>query len=138
MRSSNRKRPTKQCTCQAQSPSEKIVPWSGRVILRAVSKIHGHSDSSQNYRFELEAANGLDYPKGSERPIAIFAKVSCRDFIYMLLMPGNTHYNEVMTFIGKTQAPSVKMRRLEYVARDVFKAIPGLAIWRRLEKEDSE
>ena len=96
------------------------------------------SVSSQNYRFELEAANGLDYPKGSERPIAIFVKVSCRDFIYMLLMPGNTHYNEVMTFIGKTQAPSVKMRRLEYVARDVFKAIPGLAIWRRLEKEDSE
>lgn len=54
------------------------------------------SVSSQNYRFELEAANGLDYPKDSERPIAIFAKVSCRDFIYMLLMPGNTHYNEVM------------------------------------------
>ena len=41
---SQRKRPTKQCTCQAQSPSEKIVPWSGCVFLRAVSKIHGHSE----------------------------------------------------------------------------------------------
>ena len=118
-----------------------------RILLKSVNDDGSMNDteirpsvsvSSQNYRFELEAANGLDYPKGSERPIAIFAKVSCRDFIYMLLMPGNTHYNEVMTFIGKTQAPSVKMRRLEYVARDVFQAIPGLAIWRRLEREDSE
>ena len=39
-----RKRPTKQCTCQAQSPSEKIVPWSGCVFLRAVLKIHGLSE----------------------------------------------------------------------------------------------
>ena len=39
-----RKRPTKQCTCQAQSPSEKIVPWSGCVFLRPLSKIHGLSE----------------------------------------------------------------------------------------------
>ena len=40
----NRKRLTKRRTCQTQSPSEKIVPWSGCVFLRAVSKIHGHSE----------------------------------------------------------------------------------------------
>ena len=34
------KRLTKRRTCQTQSPSEKIVPWSGCVFLRAVLKIH--------------------------------------------------------------------------------------------------
>ena len=39
-----RKRLTKRRTCQTQSPSEKIVPWSGCVFLRAVLKIHGLSE----------------------------------------------------------------------------------------------
>src|SRR5699024_5256609 len=44
----NGKRPTKQCTCQARSPSEKIVPCSGRVFLRPLSKIHALAE--KNYR----------------------------------------------------------------------------------------
>ena len=34
------KRLTKQRTCQTRSPSERIIPCNGRVILRAVLKIH--------------------------------------------------------------------------------------------------
>ena len=96
------------------------------------------SVSSRNYRFELDAANGLKYPDGNERPIAIFSKVSCRDFIYMLLMPGQANYNKVMTFIGESVPPSAKMRRLQYTAKDVITRIPNLALWKRLEKEDNE
>lgn len=96
------------------------------------------SVSSQNYRFELDAASDLDYPDGNERPIAIFAKVSRRDFIYMLLMPEHPEYGEVMKFIGETAAPSMKMRRLQYIAGDVETRIPSLALWTRLEKEENE
>lgn len=96
------------------------------------------SVSSQNYRFELEAASDLEYPDGNERPIAIFAKVSRRDFIYMLLMPEHPSYSEVMAFIGETAAPSMKMRRLQYIAGDVETRVPSLALWTRLEKEESE
>lgn len=96
------------------------------------------SVSSQNYRFELEAASDLDYPNGNERPIAIFAKVSCRDFIYMLLMPEHPNYSEVIAFITETAAPSMKMRRLQYIANDVKTRIPSLALWTRLEKEENE
>lgn len=94
------------------------------------------SVSSRNYRFELEAATGLDYPSGNERPIAIFAKVSCRDFVYMLLMPGQPDYDAVMTFIGETKPRSTKMRRLQYVAGVVAERIPNLAVWKRMEKDD--
>lgn len=96
------------------------------------------SVSSQNYRFELEAASDLEYPDGNERPIAIFAKVSRRDFIYMLLMPEHPSYGEVMAFIGETAAPSMKMRRLQYIAGDVETRIPSLTLWTRLEKEENE
>lgn len=92
------------------------------------------SVASSNYRFELEAAKGLDYPIGRERPIAIFAKVSCRDFIYTLLMPGQKGYNDVMSFLAQTKEPSRLMRRIVYVAREVFTTIPALPIWTRLEK----
>ena len=59
------------------------------------------SVSSQNYRFELEAANGLAYPSDGNRPIAIFARVSQRDFIYTLLMPKQEGYATVLSFISK-------------------------------------
>ena len=96
------------------------------------------SVASRNYRFELDAAKGLAYPTGRERPIGIFAKVSCRDFVYTLLMPGQPAYDDVMSFLAKSQAPSRLMRRISYTARDVLDAVPALPIWTRLEKDDNE
>lgn len=93
---------------------------------------------SSNYRFELDAAKGLAYPEGRSRPIGIFAKVSCRDFIYTLLMPGQSGYEDVMRLLAQTQAPTRLMRRISYVAKDVFEAAPALPIWTRLEKEENE
>lgn len=93
------------------------------------------SVASQNYRFELEAANGLDYPKGNQRPIAIFARVSQRDFVYMLLMPEQDGYDSVMSFIATKEKPSAKMRRLILTANEVITNVPSLSIWQRLDKE---
>ena len=53
-------------------------------------------------------------------------------------MPEHPEYGEVMKFIGETSAPSMKMRRLQYVAGDVETRIPSLALWTRLEKEENE
>ena len=94
------------------------------------------SVSSQNYRFELEAASGLEYPEGAHRPIAIFAKVSCRDFIYELLMPGEANYTRVQEFIKETPVSVNRVRRLRYNAREVIERIPNLAIWKRIEEEE--
>lgn len=93
------------------------------------------SVSSQNYRFELEAANGLAYPSDGNRPIAIFARVSQRDFIYTLLMPKQEGYATVLSFISKKEKRSAKMRRLTFTASEVLKSVPSLSIWKRLDKE---
>ena len=54
------------------------------------------SVSSQNYRFELDAAAGIDYPKDGKRPLGVFVKVSQRDFLYELVMPGDVGYDSLI------------------------------------------
>lgn len=93
------------------------------------------SVSSQNYRFELEAANGLAYPSNGNRPIAVFARVSQRDFIYTLLMPEQDGYDQTLFFISKKEKRTAKMRRLTFTAKEVFDNVPSLSIWQRLDKE---
>lgn len=97
------------------------------------------SVTSHNYRFELRAARGLAYPEGADRPIAVFAKVSYRDFLYMLLMPDHTEYHAVETFLSQTVSRSAqRMRRLQYQARNVEPTLPNLVIWRKMTKEEHE
>lgn len=68
---------------------------SQRILLRNIlsDKSLGHievrpsvSVISSNYRFELEAAAGLEYPHEG-RPIGVFIRLSTRMFIYKLFMP---------------------------------------------------
>ena len=54
---------------------------------------------SQNYRFELDALSGLNYPTDGNRPIGIFIKISTRMFIYMVTMPDDVYYKEVKEFL---------------------------------------
>ncbi|WP_342493217.1 hypothetical protein [Bacillus sp. FSL W7-1346] len=69
---------------------------------------------SQNYRVELNAAGGLDYPKGGNRPIGIFIKVATRSFIYSLVMPKDVIYNEVLSYLNNNQ-PRVGNRMRRYL-----------------------
>lgn len=80
---------------------------SQRILLRNVTKEGLLSDieirpsvsvKSQNYRFELEAAAGMDYPKEG-RPIGIFIRVSTRMFLYYLAMPDDKVYGPLQHFL---------------------------------------
>jgi hypothetical protein len=67
---------------------------------------------SQNYRFELQAASGLAYPK-KLRPIAVFVRVATRTFRYRLLMPSDTDYSKVRAlFEERWTGPSNQVRRI--------------------------
>lgn len=87
---------------------------------------------SHNYRFELDAASGLEYPLQG-RPIGVFAKVGARTFVYMLLMPTSTGHSEMALLLDRTSiALPGRMRRIVYRAADVQTAWPGAPLWRRL------
>ena len=52
------------------------------------------SVSSHNYRFELDAASGLQYPNNG-KPIGVFVKLTTRMFLYHLYMPNQPLHSEL-------------------------------------------
>jgi HKD family nuclease len=87
---------------------------------------------SQNYRIELNAAGGLDYPEGENRPIGVFIKVATRSFIYSLVMPGDVNYNEILTYLNNNQPRSgtgIRMRRYLTNAEALRTNCPNLPFW---------
>ncbi len=96
------------------------------------------SVESHNYRFELDAAKGVKYPKDGNRPIGVFAKVSHRDFLYELIMPDDSNYQYIIEVMNAKKAASASMRRLRYIGSEIFDMTRGLAIWKRLEENDEE
>ncbi len=50
--------------------------------------------ASQNYRFELAAARGRDYPSEGS-PIGVFLRLGTGEFLYALLLPGEAGYRQV-------------------------------------------
>lgn len=85
---------------------------------------------SRNYRVELKAAAGLEYPESDERPIGVFIKVSTRTFIYSLLMPEDRNYNEVLRYLNNYQ-PRVgnRMRRYLTNVETLRVNCPNLTFW---------
>lgn len=86
---------------------------------------------SGNFRFELGAASGLDYPTQG-RPIAVFVKVAARTFRYRLLMPNDPAYLTVQRFLA-SKAPVLpgpnRIRRVQVTAAELQAAWPDSPLW---------
>lgn len=75
---------------------------------------------SSNFRFELDAASGLDYPDEG-RPIAVFLKLQTRSFLYHLSLPDkNDNHDELEDFLDERQdlSPTSTIRRVEVDVED--------------------
>ena len=112
---------------------------SQRILLRNVKKDGLFLDIeirpsisvvSQNYRFELEAAAGLDYP-ASGKPIGIFIRVSTRMFLYVISMPKNGFYNKVRKFLDqKWKGRTDRMERICTTVQQLRVNCPNLPFWK--------
>jgi len=68
--------------------------------------------ASHNWRFELEAAAGLAYPR-TGRPIGVFVRVAVRTFRYMLVMPRTQGHRIASRILNDLwQGPDTHMRRV--------------------------
>lgn len=92
-----------------------------RIVLQSVSSDGELGDiesrqsvevASQNYRFELSAASGLAYP--SDRPpIGVFVRLATGQFLYTLLLPGQSGYDDAASFLSENwHGPSREKRRV--------------------------
>ena len=107
-------------------------------ILHEVEVRPSVSVLSQNYRFELDAAKGLDYPIGNKRPIGVFIKVSQRDFIYELVMPEDDAYESCIEVLDSKEQSTSRMRRIRFYCQEIYQKTPKLALWKRLDVEEDE
>ncbi len=110
-----------------------------RILLRNVKR-NGHfsdieirpsiSVKSQNYRFELKAAAGLDYPV-SARPIGIFIRVSVRMFLYVLAMPTDSFYKTVRQFLDREwEGRADRMKRICSTVQKMKASCTTLPFWK--------
>lgn len=85
--------------------------------------------ASQNYRFELAAARGLAYPtKGS--PIGVFLRLATGEFLYSLVLPGDSGYQEVDALLtAHWQGRADRKRRVRFTVDDVRSAWPNSPLW---------
>ena len=79
--------------------------------------------SSQNYRFELEAGAGLDYPKVG-RPIGVFVRVGTRTFRYRLLMPKDTAHSKAVSYLDQNCSNRANRMGRHVTTVDEIKSTP--------------
>lgn len=97
--------------------------------LSSIETRQGVSVKSRNYRLELAAAAGLDYPSTSA-PIGVFIRVSSGFFRYCLLMPTDPHYSVVSTFLATRWAgPVGRKRRILTDTKELRKAWHLSPLW---------
>jgi HKD family nuclease len=131
---------------QANFDKESFVNFFGaipgenslRVLLRNIREDASFSDievrpsisvKSQNYRFELEAAAGIDYPTGNKRPLGLFVRVSTRMFLYILAMPSDRYYAEVMGFVKeKWKGREDRMKRVIVTVEELKEKVKKFAV----------
>ena len=81
---------------------------------------------SHNYRFEIGAARGRNYPVIGH-PIAIFEKISNFTFNYILLMPGEPEHTLIQRYIDENYVATRGKKRITITAgelRSVWPASP--------------
>ncbi|MGY1447226.1 phospholipase D family protein [Pseudomonas chlororaphis] len=115
---------------------------SKRLILRAIydSGEYGSLEdrpcvtvASDNFRVELDAAAGLDYP-AEGRPIGVFVRISFRMFAYYLSMPGAPAHEFLREWLEANVAAGRNMRRVISDVEnspEVIEALPLAKLWKR-------
>jgi hypothetical protein len=130
---------------QANFPQEYYTGFFGarigsqrRILLQSVSAdgTLGELESrpsievrSQNYRFELAAAGGLEYPREG-RPIGIFVRVPSGRFLYRLLLPGDPGFDNVKELLEtRTRAQGNALKRVQIEAAVLHGAWEAAPFW---------
>jgi HKD family nuclease len=86
--------------------------------------------ASQNYRFELAAAQGLEYPAAG-RPIGVYVRTGARSFLYRLVMPADRQHATVSGILDRRGVASRAggMRSIRMSVAELRREWPGSPFW---------
>ncbi|MGO2030712.1 MAG: phospholipase D family protein [Glutamicibacter ardleyensis] len=86
---------------------------------------------SQNYRFELALASGIDYPSNGA-PIGVFVRRELGDFLYSLFFPGDIEYEPLTKFFDISWSGNSKNKKRVTTTVNLIKnSIPEAEIWKK-------
>jgi hypothetical protein len=84
---------------------------------------------SQNYRIELRAARGREYPEDG-RPIGTFMRLGSGEFLYMLLLPTDLDYSTVSKFLqARWTGRDDRMLRYRTTVTELATVWPDSPLW---------
>ncbi|MBX3132219.1 MAG: hypothetical protein KF689_02375 [Gemmatimonadaceae bacterium] len=84
--------------------------------------------ASHNFRFELGAASGLNYPAVG-RPTAVFIKTQFGTILYSLVMPDDARYDDLQELLNSLAGVTPgRMRRVTIGLAQLQVAVPSLPI----------
>ena len=64
-----------------------------------------YSETNKNYKIEVGAARGLQYPADNRRPLIVFLERQLRSYDYLLLMPGHAGYERLLNLSNNLPSP---------------------------------
>ena len=64
-----------------------------------------YSQSNKNYKIEIGGAKGLHYPPNNRRPLVVFYERQLRTYDYLLLMPGDAGYDQLLDLSNTLPSP---------------------------------
>jgi hypothetical protein len=82
-----------------------------------------YSETNKNHKIEIRAAKGIPYPANAP-PLLIFRERQVRSFDYMLLMPNQTGYTEMVQLAQGLPSVGRGLRRVVTTLRDLAAAWP--------------
>lgn len=86
---------------------------------------------SRNWAFEIKAANDFKYPEKRNRPIVVFLKRKSGIFLYRLLMPGDSDYHSIASYLARTfRGPANRLRRTILTAAELRSVWPNSPLWK--------
>jgi hypothetical protein len=83
---------------------------------------------SVNFRIELTSVSGVAYP-ASGKPIAVFRKVSAKNFRYHVYMPGDTSHADLDAFLGANYSgPGHHLKRVTTQNATLHSMVPPVNV----------
>lgn len=82
-----------------------------------------YAPANKNYKIEISARRGEAYPSAGP-PIIIFKELGLRNFRYLLLMPGDEGYEEMMDFTNSHESIGKGKARILTSFSEVLRAWP--------------
>ena len=94
-----------------------------------------YSPSNKNFKIEVSARRDAEYPTGDDKPLIVLRELGVRNFLYMLLLPGEEGYAELQKLLLSQPSIGKGLHRSIVASADIEAAWPKCPLVERNDEE---